>query len=193
MVECNGHNWAGSNPFNYSTSVNSPWDETAEQITPNHLRVKTLRRVMQCVEGWSDMMISQRMCVFMNVANQVLWGSVLGVGVFTALFQSLMNNSVLQRTFSTEASWATVGWGKVGLGYPQVFFAAQKRHNDQNLPESMDLRRMGMGRNETVSLGHILALEHFPFSPHITASTPSTIHFIISALIFQESYSFLGK
>lgn len=86
-----------------------------------------------------------------------------------------------------------VGWGKVGLGYPQVFFAAQKRHNDQNLPESMDLRRMGMGRNETVSLGHILALEHFPFSPHITASTPSTIHLIISALIFQESYSFLGK
>lgn len=29
-VECSGHNRAGSNPFNYSTSVNSPWDETAE-------------------------------------------------------------------------------------------------------------------------------------------------------------------
>lgn len=77
------------------------------KISLNNLQINNEARcaVIQCVEKRSDMMIEHGMCVgACDCGISGLCASVRGVGIFTALFQSLMNNSALQKALSTEAS-----------------------------------------------------------------------------------------
>lgn len=139
-------------------------------------RNETPQRVTQCNEQRTDRLIRRWKCVFINVANPVLWVSVLGVGIFTALFQSLMNNSVLQRTFffypGTRLSNGLAGAKSLGWVIPMCSPCNRTTHNDQNVPERPHLIRRNRekwckqgGAYPTNTCSSPLTLQFHPFLP----------------------------